>query len=82
MVALETKVETLAQVAQDLADGHFDGASILKNCQDLRQEVNQLKQPAQERKAALDISLQFHEFYFDLQRELEWIAEKITIISG
>ena len=82
LVALETKVETLAQVAQDLADGHFDGASILKNCQDLRQEVNQLKHPAQERKAALDISLQFHEFYFDLQRELEWIAEKITIISG
>ena len=68
--------------AQDLADGHFDGDSILENCKELRQEVNMLKPLAEQRKAALDLSLQFHEFNFDLQRELEWIAEKITIISG
>ena len=82
LAALETKIGALAQVAQDLADGHFDGDSILENCQDLRKEVSQLKPPAEQRKAALDLSLQFHEFNFDLQRELEWIAEKITIISG
>ena len=82
LAALESKVGSLAQVAQDLADGHFDGDSILENCKDLRQEVNLLKAPAEQRKAALDLSLQFHEFNFDLQRELEWIAEKITIISG
>ena len=54
----------------------------MEKCQDLRKEASQLKPPAQQRKAALDLSLQFHEFNFDLQRELEWIAEKITIISG
>ena len=54
----------------------------MEKCQDLRKEASQLKPPAEQRKAALDLSLQFHEFNFDLQRELEWIAEKITIISG
>ena len=54
----------------------------MEKCQDLRKEASQLKPPAQQRKAALDLSLQFHEFHFDLQRELEWIAEKITIILG
>ena len=54
----------------------------MEKCQDLRKEASQLKPPAQQRKAALDLSLQFHEFNFDLQRELEWIAEKITIILG
>ena len=82
LAALEQKVGSLGQVASDLADGHFDGDSILENCEDLKQELAKLKLPTDKRKSALNLSLKFHEFNFDLQRELEWIAEKITIISA
>ena len=34
------------------------------------------------RKEALSQSMKFHEFNFDLQRELEWISEKVTIVSA
>ena len=82
LAALEQKVGALGQVASDLADGHFDGDAILKNCQELKGELAQLKTPSDNRKSSLNLSLKFHEFNFDLQRELEWIAEKITIISA
>ena len=38
--------------------------------------------PSKMRMEALNQSMKFHEFDFDLQRELEWIAEKVTIVSG
>ena len=38
--------------------------------------------PSKMRMEALNQSMKFHEFDFDLQRELEWIAEKVTIVSA
>jgi len=82
LAAVEHKVAGLGNVAADLADGHFDGAAILSNCDDLKQAVEQLRTPSKNRKEALNQSMKFHEFNFDLQRELEWIAEKVTIVSA
>ena len=82
LAALETKVDSLGQVASDLADGHFDGDSIIRNCKELKSELAKLKAPSEERKIALNQSLKFHEYNFDLQRELEWIEEKLTLVSA
>merc|ERR1719347_742959 len=82
LAAVEHKVAGLGNVAADLADGHFDGDAILTNCDDLKQAVELLRTPCKNRKEALNQSMKFHEFNFDLQRELEWIAEKVTIISA
>ena len=82
LAAVEHKVAGLGNVAADLADGHFDGDAILTNCDDLKQAVELLRTHCKNRKEALKQSMKFHEFNFDLQRELEWIAEKATIISA
>ena len=68
-------------MAPELADGHFDAANILSTCQGLESAVAALKPAAAERKAALNRSMKYHEFRFDLARELEWISEKSTILN-
>jgi hypothetical protein len=64
------------------ADGHFDGESIIRNCEELKRAVQGLRTPAKARKEALTQSMKFHEFNFDLARELEWIAEKRSILNS
>jgi hypothetical protein len=44
--------------------------------------VQGLRTPAKARKEALTQSMKFHEFNFDLARELEWIAEKRSILNS
>ena len=78
---VDGKVAGLGALATDLADGHFDGDSILRNCDELSAAVSGLKGPAAARRAALEQSMKFHEFNFDLSRELEWIAEKKTVLE-
>ena len=70
------KVAGLSAVASDLAEGHFDGASILSNCAEMRAAVAAMKEPAEARKQALMQSMKFHEFNFDLAREMEWVRFK------
>ena len=69
-------------VASELAVDHFNGDNIIASCKGLGAGVEVLKQPAAERKAALNQSMKFHDFNFDLNRELEWIAEKKTLASS
>ena len=71
--AVEQKVAGLSAVASDLAEGHFDGASILSNCAEMQAAVTAMKEPAEARKQALMQSMKFHEFNFDLAREMEWV---------
>ena len=78
----EAKVTGLNNVASDLADGHFDGDNILRTCSELSTSVAALRSPARARREALERSMKFHEFNFDLARELEWIAEKRTIVAA
>lgn len=74
--AVEQKVADLSAVASDLAEGHFDGASILMTETEMRAAVAAMKEPAEARKQALMQSMKFHELNFDLAREMEWVAEK------
>ena len=82
LAAAHQKVEALTQLASDLADGHFDGDSIIRNCSELKSDLARLQTPAEERRSILNQSLKYHEYNFDLQRELEWIEEKMTLISS
>ena len=70
----------LSAVASDLAEGHFDGASILSNCAEMRAAVAAMKEPAEARKQALMQSMKFHEFNFDLAREMEWVRFKWLLL--
>ena len=76
--SLEHRVAGLGSA--ELTEGHFDGDAILSNYNDLRNDVEHLRTPLKNRKEALDQSMKFQEFTFDLQRELEWISEKVTIV--
>ena len=79
---VDGKISGLGSLASDLADGHFDGDSILRTCTELSDAVAALKSPARARRAALEQSMKFHEFNFDLSRELEWISEKKTVLES
>ena len=79
---VEIKVAGLNNTAAELADGHFDGPAIVRTCSELSSAVAALKSPAKGRREALNQSMKFHEFNFDLSRELEWIAEKKTILAA
>lgn len=79
---VEAKVNGLNNLAQELAEGHFDGPNIVRTCAELSSAVANLKSPAKARREALNQSMKFHEFNFDLSRELEWIAEKKTILAS
>ena len=78
--AVEQKVAGLSAVASDLAEGHFDGVSILSNCAEMRAAVAAMKEPAEARKQALMQSMKFHEFNFDLAREMEWVRFKWLLL--
>ena len=82
LTAAEQKLAGLETVAADLAEGHFDSASILKNIAELKAQVDALQGPKDARALALRQSMEFHELNFGLAREMEWVAEKRTIVAA
>lgn len=61
--------------------GHFDSARIGNRIDDLLQRYEALSGPAASRKQALEESRRWHQLSFDVDCELQWIAEKVTPFS-
>ncbi|XP_031782461.2 spectrin beta chain, non-erythrocytic 1 isoform X3 [Nasonia vitripennis] len=74
----EQKVNDLVQMGQEMAhEGHFDAPNILKTSQDTQKKFQSLKEPAKRRREALEESLRFHKFGFELDAELQWINDHL-----
>ncbi|XP_035773610.1 spectrin beta chain, non-erythrocytic 1-like isoform X2 [Anopheles albimanus] len=74
----EQKVAELVSTGEEMAhEGHFDASNIENETKKLQAQFAGLRKPAQQRREALDESLRFHKFVFELDTELQWINEHL-----
>ncbi|KAJ8962237.1 hypothetical protein NQ318_018209 [Aromia moschata] len=77
------RVDDLVNQSNNLSDeGHFDSDGIRKNALASQEILKGLYTPAQERREALEESLKFYEFGFELDAELQWIKEHLPLASS
>ncbi|XP_015599750.1 spectrin beta chain, non-erythrocytic 1 isoform X3 [Cephus cinctus] len=83
MTQWEQKVDDIVAMGQEMAhEGHFDAANILKASQATQKKFRSLKEPARKRREALEESLRFHKFGFELDAELQWIKDHLPQASS
>ncbi|KXJ76213.1 hypothetical protein RP20_CCG010134 [Aedes albopictus] len=79
----EQKVAELVTSGEEMAhEGHFDANNIKNETKKLQNQFRHLKKPAAKRREALDESLRFHKFVFELDAELQWINEHLPAASS
>ncbi|KAJ8678764.1 hypothetical protein QAD02_014551 [Eretmocerus hayati] len=79
----EQKVNDLVTMGQEMAhEGHFDAPNILKTSQTTQKKFQGLREPAKRRREALEESLRFHKFGFELDAELQWINDHLPQASS
>ncbi|KAK7865818.1 hypothetical protein R5R35_001276 [Gryllus longicercus] len=77
------KVDGLVTMGEEMVhEGHFDADSILKNNRECQRKFVALKEPVQKRREALEESLRFHKFGFELDAEKQWIREHMPLASS
>uniref|UniRef100_A0A2H8TMG3 Spectrin beta chain, brain 4 n=1 Tax=Melanaphis sacchari TaxID=742174 RepID=A0A2H8TMG3_9HEMI len=77
------KIDDLVFAGEEMAqDGHFDAENILQSSKKCQQMFNALDKPLKLRKEALDESLRFHKFGFELEAELGWIREHLPLVES
>uniref|UniRef100_F1KPH2 Spectrin beta chain n=1 Tax=Ascaris suum TaxID=6253 RepID=F1KPH2_ASCSU len=65
-----------------IKEGHFDAPSIKAAIKKLTDRFESLKEPARLRRAALEESQKWHKLSFDVDCEMQWIAEKVPIAAS
>ncbi|CAG9824099.1 unnamed protein product [Phaedon cochleariae] len=76
------RVDELAERGRHLADdGHFDAERIGARATESRRRLEALAEPARARRAALEEALDFYEFGFGLDAEMQWIKEHLALAS-
>lgn len=79
----EQKVAELVTSGEEMAhEGHFDANNIKNETKKLQNQFANLKVPAAKRHEALEESLRFHKFVFELDAELQWINEHLPAASS
>ncbi|XP_066591797.1 spectrin beta chain, non-erythrocytic 5 isoform X2 [Prorops nasuta] len=79
----DQKIADLVAMGQEMAhEGHFDAANILKSSQATQRKFRNLQKPAKRRREALEESLRFHKFGFELDAELQWIKDHLPQASS
>nr|XP_018898887.1 PREDICTED: spectrin beta chain, non-erythrocytic 1 isoform X2 [Bemisia tabaci] len=63
-------------------EGHFDADNILKASKECQEKFSSLQEPARQRREALEESLRFHKFGFELETELGWIREHLPLAAS
>lgn len=79
----EQKIDELVISGEEMAhEGHFDSKNIRDETKDIQTQFRQLKSPVDRRREALEESLRFHNFVFELDAELQWINEHLPAASS
>ncbi|XP_063863705.1 spectrin alpha chain-like isoform X25 [Scylla paramamosain] len=83
MNTMERKISDLCNTGdQMVAEGHFDADNIEASCVGAKKRFNNLKDPAARRRAALEESLRWHEFNFEVDAEMQWIKEHMALATS
>ncbi|GMS78986.1 hypothetical protein PENTCL1PPCAC_1161 [Pristionchus entomophagus] len=79
----EKRLKDIAKKGEGMAAaGHFDADRIQRTVRQLLSRFEALKEPTRQRRIALDESMQWHQLAFDVDCELQWIAEKEPIAAS
>ncbi|CAJ0961940.1 unnamed protein product, partial [Mesorhabditis belari] len=79
----EDKLQEISSKGSHMAEqGHFDSERITKTVKNLLNRFEKLTDPCAARRAALEESLKWHQLAFDVDCELQWIAEKVPIAAS
>ncbi|VIO98093.1 probable spectrin beta chain, putative [Brugia malayi] len=83
MTVFEKRVlEMMEKANAMIQQGHFDSTAIKRAVQKLTERFESLKEPAKDRRIALEESLKWHQLSFDIDCEMHWISEKVPIASS
>ncbi|XP_055694009.1 spectrin alpha chain, non-erythrocytic 1 isoform X2 [Lutzomyia longipalpis] len=78
IIMWEQKIYELVTSSEEMAhEGHFDARNIQKETKNIQKNIKDLKVPMEKRKQALEESLRYHKFGFELDTELQWINERL-----
>ncbi|CAJ0573578.1 unnamed protein product, partial [Mesorhabditis spiculigera] len=79
----ENKLTEISRRGNVMAgEGHFDAARIISTVKSLLHRFEQLTGPCSARRTALEESLKWHQLAFDVDCELQWIAEKEPLAAS
>ncbi|KAF5273495.1 hypothetical protein FQA39_LY07512 [Lamprigera yunnana] len=77
------KIDDLASQSQEMThDGHFNSTVVRNSALNAQRRLKELEKPAILRKEALKEALKFHLFAFELDNELQWIKERLPLVSS
>ncbi|XP_063234159.1 spectrin alpha chain, non-erythrocytic 1 isoform X2 [Bacillus rossius redtenbacheri] len=83
MAQLENRIGDVVNLGEEMAhEGHFDADNILKANTSTKEKFLALREPARSRRDALEESLRFHKFRFELDAELQWIQEHAPLAAS
>uniref|UniRef100_A0A914XIB6 Spectrin alpha chain n=1 Tax=Plectus sambesii TaxID=2011161 RepID=A0A914XIB6_9BILA len=83
MTLYDRRIKEIVDKGKKMADqGHFDSNRILNAVKAFTDRFNALQAPAARRRAALEESRKWHQLAFDVDCELQWIAEKRPIAAS
>ncbi|XP_054271663.1 spectrin alpha chain, non-erythrocytic 1 isoform X2 [Macrosteles quadrilineatus] len=83
IIQWEERIGDLVALGQEMVhEGHFDADNILKASKECQERFGSLQGPARKRREALEESLRFHKFGFELEAELSWIREHLPLASS
>ncbi|XP_046688428.1 LOW QUALITY PROTEIN: spectrin beta chain-like [Homalodisca vitripennis] len=83
IIQWEQRIGDLVALGQEMVhEGHFDADNILKASKECQEKFSSLQEPARKRREALEESLRFHKFGFELEAELGWIREHLPMASS
>lgn len=79
MAQTKTRVSDLVARSEEMEhEDHFDARTIKRSAALCRRKLEKLHDPAKIRREALEESLRFHKFGFELNSELQWIKEHLS----
>ncbi|XP_046388683.1 spectrin alpha chain, non-erythrocytic 1 isoform X4 [Ischnura elegans] len=79
----ERRIGELVSLGQEMADdGHFDADTIRKSSQQCLNKFSTLKEPARLRREALEESLRYHKFTFEVDAEQQWVRERMPLAAS
>ncbi|KAK7105089.1 spectrin beta chain, non-erythrocytic 5-like isoform X3 [Littorina saxatilis] len=80
---LADTIQTIVHQGKEMADaGHFNSAGILSAVQDFNKRFERVKPAVADRKQKLHDSLQWHQFNFDADSELQWIKDYLPAAAS
>lgn len=79
----QARVKDLASQSDEMAhDGHFDSQAVKDDASEIQRRLDALADPARKRREALEESLKYYKFGFELDGELQWIKEHLPLASS